>query len=114
MKNLIATVILSVFICSCGIQQRFFSARAKAVETKQIINTDTAELNKIITAVIEKVEKEGVDSSINNRFNEIIRKLKKDLEETEKTVHAVDFFLEKNPISAVLIIILKWDYILAN
>lgn len=87
-------LLLGVFLASCGMQ-RMTSARQKAEEVKGLINNNLETLKKVESDVDQKINNQTVDSLISTAFSDVISELRNDLEKNQKTVAAVEFFLEK-------------------
>ncbi|WP_346236349.1 hypothetical protein ABDK00_015895 [Niabella insulamsoli] len=95
MKNCMLVLIIGIFICSCANQKRIAHAKSSVESSKKIISESATTLEAIGEKIEQKKQGESVDSSIHNKFEDVLNALKKNLEEAGKSVKAVEFFLEK-------------------
>lgn len=95
LKNLILLIVVSVVAVSCGMQKRIAETAEKNRATKEAIKGNTATLNDVNATASEKLSNQSMDTSISGNVSSTVSSLYAQLEKTQRTVDAIDFFLTK-------------------
>lgn len=93
-KTFYTSVMIGALITSCGTQKRMAATSEKNQIARESLSADSATLGNLQAEMARKLGEQSVDSSINKKIVSLLSALQNDLGKIQKTVDAVDFFLE--------------------
>ena len=94
-NSLFTLITISVLFTACGTQKRLATATERSQTAKEHLANNNKQLTELESKVAIKLNNKEMDTSINTQIASIINKLKQNLDSTQRTIDAIDFFLNE-------------------